>query len=410
MRNRKTIGKIIEKTGKIESEQAMNRKLVSMAKKDVKVNNSYMGVYKEIPLLIKAELIRESEKECVEKGKVLIVNTCLIGDFIASTPALCKFIRKHYKQVDIIVSRPLKPIAERIRGIRKVFIAKSVYDRDIEKDSGTDATTSDDLDCYDKVIVMRISKESYNLIKHVQTNEIKTSLVHHTTYGAHLLGKNIMKKTPKQWRDMNFEILGEKNTIVTFDDIFEFTKEDYEKIENIPEIQRNEKDEKLVIVHTRASFIMQQWDLKNWVALLKRLHASGKYRFIFVGATKEQSDYEKITKKLDFKTYSLINKVDLKDLLLIMRRCDYFVGIDSGPRNMAHIADLRSVTLLGPAPHLFMPPCKKDIAIDKSNGRGLYQKFFYKKNGFIHQITVDEVYDAFQKIVRNSNKGSSMKK
>ncbi len=401
---KKITNKILILTLTIIKKQKNYRKLIHMVAKNKKVNHSYFSIYKEIPLILKARLLKKKNKNYIPTGKILIVNTCLIGDFIVSTPAIRKFIKKHPNKVDIIVSRPLKTLAEKIRGIRKVFVAESIYESEVEKIAARTRKENDKLDDYDTVIILRISKESYKLIKNVQTRTVKTSLTYYSKYGVHLLRKNIMKKTPKQWREVNFEILGEHCSNVAFDDIFAFTKADYDKIKSFEELNNKKRNEKIVIVHTHASFIMQQWDLNRWIELLQRIHKSGTYRFIFVGTVKENKDYKEILKKLDFKTYSLINKIDLKDLLLVMRKSDYFIGIDSGPRNMAHTADLRSVTILGPAPHLFMPPCPKDKILDKSNGRGLYQKFFYKKNGFINKITVDEVYDAFQKLVAESKK------
>lgn len=48
-----------------------------------------------------------------------------------------------------------------------------------------------------------------------------------------------------------------------------------------------------------------------------------------------------------------------------------------------------------------MPWSKKDIVIDKSNGGGAYEALFYKKKGYIHSITVEEVFEAFKKIKKN---------
>lgn len=374
-----------------------------MVTENKKVNKSYFSIYKEIPFILKARLIKKKPKSST-KGKILIVNTCLVGDFTASIPAIRQFIKKHPQKVDMVVSSPVKILAQRIQGINKVFVAKSVYARNIEQ---TDKEKQEDIsttDAYDTIIIMRISKESYNMIKNMQAREIKTSLFYYLKYGSHLLKNNIIRKTPKQWREVNFEILGEHIPTKKIKDTFVFNKEDHDKIKQLKELKNKKKNEKIVIVHTRASFIMQQWELKKWIELLQRINDSGTYRFIFIGTIGEEEDYKIISKKLKFKTYSLIHKVDIKDLYLIMKQSDYFVGVDSGPRNLAHTADLRSVTILGPAPHLFMPPSSKDKILDKSRGRGLYQKFFYKKNGFIHQITVDEVYNAFQTLVAENKK------
>ena len=83
---------------------------------------------------------------------------------------------------------------------------------------------------------------------------------------------------------------------------------------------------------------------------------------------------------------------------MIIRKADYFIGVDSGPANIAHLADTRSVVLYGPGPHMFMSHHSDDIAIDKSGGRGLLNLYFSMPNSYISRITVDEVFDAFQNL------------
>jgi ADP-heptose:LPS heptosyltransferase len=80
-----------------------------------------------------------------------------------------------------------------------------------------------------------------------------------------------------------------------------------------------------------------------------------------------------------------------------MRMADYFIGIDSGPRNMAHLADLRSISLFGPGIRDFMPLSRKDIVIDKSNPMAT-SLFHYSRESSMKKISAEEVFEAFRKI------------
>src|SRR3989344_5939249 len=97
----------------------------------VKINYEFFKVFKEIILLLKVSFIKK-RGGCKKSGRVLIVNPCLIGDFMVSMHAINRFIRNHNFKVDLMVSPPLKELAEKIVGVRKVFVAKSVFDREIE--------------------------------------------------------------------------------------------------------------------------------------------------------------------------------------------------------------------------------------------------------------------------------------
>jgi ADP-heptose:LPS heptosyltransferase len=198
---------------------------------------------------------------------------------------------------------------------------------------------------------------------------------------------------------VDFKILDLPYRNVTFKEIFNFNEDDYKKIRKLPSLKTRNK---IIIIHTGPVWIMRAWENKKWADLIKKINSSGKYRFIFVGTGKAKKDFEEISKKLDFKVYSLIDKVNIKELMIVLRLSNYLIGVDSGPRNMAHLADLRSITLFGPAASgaIYMPWSKKDIVIDKSNGGGAYEALFYQKKGYIHKITVNEVLEAFKKITK----------
>ncbi|MBI1805056.1 MAG: hypothetical protein HY033_08860 [Ignavibacteriae bacterium] len=87
-----------------------------------------------------------------------------------------------------------------------------------------------------------------------------------------------------------------------------------------------------------------------------------------------------------------------------MRTSDYFIGIDSGPRNLAHLADLRSVSLLGTAPKNFMPLNKEDIVIDKFTCR--CKSFYYLHRVSHAKISVEEVFDGFRRLSKTSVNGT----
>jgi ADP-heptose:LPS heptosyltransferase len=91
----------------------------------------------------------------------------------------------------------------------------------------------------------------------------------------------------------------------------------------------------------------------------------------------------------------LINTVDLKTTLLVMRLSNYFIGIDSGPRNMAHLADLRSICFLAPAPRNFMPVNTDDIVIDKFTCRCKSLYYFHKVSA-LTTLSAEEVVNSFK--------------
>ncbi len=358
-----------------------------------KVNLDYLNLYQEIPLfcaLIVSSFFRKKEHRIT--GNMLIVNTCLIGEFAASVPAIRDYIKRNENVVvDLMVSPPLKPLAERIRGVRGVYVARSLYGRHIEETERAEQK----FPAYDRIFVMRISGDAFRIIRRISFGAIRTGLREYSGYAIHLWGSILTRRVPKQWIELNFEMLGGTLRNLPFDEIFQFLESDYADVTRLEALQTTQNK---VVIHTGAGWVMKKWSTDKWIELLNRVRHLGDARFIFVGGAEDIDDYAAISSKLEFPAYSLIGKVNLLQLLLVLRQSDYFIGTDSGPRNMAHLADTRSIAILGPGPHFYMSWSRKGIVIDKSRGRGLHQMFFAKKNGFIHQITADEVYEAFKKL------------
>lgn len=358
------------------------------------LNIDYLNLAKEPMYIYLSTLVKR--KKDISSRRVLIVNPSAIGDFVVSLPAICTFLKKHNVATDLLVSPPVKPLAERVRGISNVYVAASVHGRSIEQH-----TEEQHLPEYDAIYVIKLSKPAYRLLKTVSFKHIHTSLASYLNYALHLTGKSFLRAKTKQWREINFEIFKENSRDVPFEKLFAFTSQDYRRIRAFPELKRRGK-ERIVLIHTGSGWKMKMWENKNWIETIKTINKFGKFKFVFVGGKEEAEDLETIRRKLPFKISSLIGKANLRDLLLAMRMSDYFIGIDSGPRNMAHIADLRSVSIFGPGPHMFMPLSNKDIVLDKSKGGRVYERFFYKKNTAIKKITPDEVVIAFKRLLKNS--------
>lgn len=361
---------------------------------DGKINYEELNIAKEIPLLIKLRLKKLFNRRIKKKGNILIINTCIIGDFVSTLPALSLFIKKNKMNIDMIVSSPVKTLAEKIKGVNRVFTSKSAYNRSIEQNNQDGPIPYE----YEKVIIMRISPESYNQIKTIKCSKILIYDIQFFKFFFHLVKNILLKKPVKQWREINFEILNLKEPLkkIRFEEIFDFNKDDYSEIKKIKELSGKEKK---IIIHTGSGWKMKLWGNENWIKLLKMINNEGNFKFIFIGSTnEEQKSFEYIQKNLDFEIFSIINKADLKNLLCIMKTSHYFIGIDSGPRNMAHLADLRSISLLGPGIKDFMPWDKKDIVIDKSEYKGTSLFYFHKKS-CMEKIIPTEVFDGFKKLL-----------
>jgi ADP-heptose:LPS heptosyltransferase len=359
------------------------------------INYAEFTIVKEIPPMLRLRCRRTNKNVSPRTKQMLVIDTGLIGDFLATLPALSAFLAEHKTKADLIVSPAVLPLVKRLRGAKSVFSAKSAYNRKIEG-SRENAVLGKE---YDTLVVLRISLQAYAMIRGIRYRKLVSYDKEYFKFFGHLVKNNVLLGKPvKQWRDINFAILGLKPRHVSAEQIFDFTGDEH--------ITLPGTNQKKLLIHTGSGWRGKLWRNKNWSALLQKIHDGeigrpGTCDVIFIGGTaEEQASYQEISGKLPFKTYSLIGKADLKSLFLIMRSADYFIGVDSGPRNLAHIADLRSITLLGPGGKDFLPENKNDIWIDKSSPRATGILSF---GDDMEKITPDEVHDAFLRLQKQDN-------
>jgi ADP-heptose:LPS heptosyltransferase len=368
----------------------------AMLKKFINVEEFKLGG--EIPLLIKLRLKKLMVRHTTCGDRTLVVDTCIIGDFIATLPALRLFIQNSKHEVDLIVSPPVKTIAEAIIGVHTVYTAISIYKRNYEKQSEQKIQPHE----YGHVLVLRISQDAYELLNQFRYSDMTTYDIPFIKYFAHIFWSTLLKKNVRQWRDVNYEMAGvvKPSKDLVFDDIFSANNREYDRVRALPEMQGLRKR---IIIHTGSGWHVKLWDDMKWIDTIKKINQLGEYDFIFIGGgEKEANSFAYIQQHLNFPVRSLINKIDLKTTLLVMRLSSFFIGIDSGPRNMAHLADLRSISLLGPAPRNFMPVHKDDIVIDKFTCR-CKSLFYFHKVSALTTLMADEVVDNFKKLTLSAS-------
>jgi ADP-heptose:LPS heptosyltransferase len=198
----------------------------------------------------------------------------------------------------------------------------------------------------------------------------------------------------KQLSEFNFEVFGkrgrdERNLCV--DDVLDLV--DVPPLDAWPG--------RIVLVHTGSGSRLYLWPIDKWAALLDSLHKLKDISFVFVGGTEEeQRTFEKLSAHLPFPLHSIIKRYDLLELLMLMRKSTLFVGVDSGPRHLAHLVDLPSVSLLGPGPKSFQPLNRNATVLDVTECRKCFTLYCPHAPNCIERIEVDAVASACRKVLQ----------
>jgi ADP-heptose:LPS heptosyltransferase len=211
---------------------------------------------------------------------------------------------------------------------------------------------------YDLVIVLRLSGPARQLLADISYKSIRTYLFPILRYGLNLAVKP--SRQVKQIGEFNFEVFGKYGRSahrINADEIFDFD-----------EVRGPHKAaDRTVLVHTGSGSRLYMWPTAKWVQLLESLNDGKDLSFVFVGGTEEeQRTFEEISRRTSLPLHSAIRRYDILELVMLMRASHLFIGVDSGPRHLAHLVDLPSVCLLGPGPKSFQPLNDEATVIDEN--------------------------------------------
>jgi ADP-heptose:LPS heptosyltransferase len=228
----------------------------------------YASVVCELPALLRIQTLKP--RSVPSPQTVLIVNCCLIGDFVVSLPAITDFIREHSTaQIDLLISPSVVPIARRLRGVRRVYAARSVFGRNTESTGSDEGLASS----YDLVVVLRLSEPARRLLAMTSYRAIRTYFIPLLKYAVHLAIRPSAQV--KQMSEYNFEAFGKagrREQHLCADAVFDFT--------DLPAV--NAGPGRTVVVHTGSDSRVHLWPVDKWVTLLERLHQLKDVSFVFV--------------------------------------------------------------------------------------------------------------------------------
>ena len=327
---------------------------------------------------------------------VLIVAPCIVGDCLSCLPAIEAFAKENEIFYDIVVSPDFESLALQLRRRRHVFVASSSYKRTTEASKRIRQNIPSQ---YDLIVVLRFSPAAFELIRDIKCQRVISSDFALLRYIAGVAKSSLLGRPVVQTRSAMYEVLKIRPESANGHLPIVFTDCNGKRnpVNDIPALQGTDMK---ILVHPGSGWRVKLWSDDRWVGLIERINSISDCRFIFVGRGEvEKSTFQRIQSRLDFRLYSLINALNLWELFQVMKQCDVFIGIDSGPRNLAHLADLRSITLLNPAAvKNFMPYDDRDIVVERPN-RFPANIVNTRRGANLSNITENEVFEAYERLL-----------
>lgn len=162
------------------------------------------------------------------------------------------------------------------------------------------------------------------------------------------------------------------------------------------------RDEKLVALHPFSSITERGWHLDNFAELANHL-AAGGFRPLVLGAPNDRFLFDPEVERFGSSCVDLVGKSSLRITMALLKRCELFVGNDSGVMHLAAAAGIPLVAIFGPQSPVKFGPWNERATVmySKFPCSPCRQKFFtecqpspHGKPECIESITLAEVIAA----------------
>ena len=342
---------------------------------------------------------------------ILVVRLDHIGDFVCTTPVF-KNLKKQFpgSKITVLINSASKELAYRDPSIDKVITFSPIH---LARGDGTSTLRG----------LLRIIRDVRNIgfdlgidprgdilsIAIMWLGGVKYRVGYGITGGGFLLNRVCRYDKSKHVVDRNLALLEALDIPVSnrLPEVY-FSKKDEDEVERLlrpvplgtsclGHRARNDGSmtglERAVIIHPFAGAKAKEWPRENFCKLIERLKEDG-YKVLLVGSKDDNGIFEN--------TADLRGKLNLPQLACLIKSIGFFIGLDSGPANIAAALNVPSVIICSGTnmPQLWIPDNPNVRFVYKDvNCRPCELKVCRKKrHECMDQITVDEVFAKFMEI------------
>lgn len=129
-----------------------------------------------------------------------------------------------------------------------------------------------------------------------------------------------------------------------------------QNILNVNEYIKENNLNKIAIFHVGARKKLRQWKLDNFVQVASFLHLNYQTQIVFIGSGDDQNDISQVMQQLEFKSYSIVDKLNLVEFAYLCSKSYLYIGNESGPLQIASLYSIPIFALFGPGvPNVFYP-------------------------------------------------------
>lgn len=358
------------------------------------------------------------EKIPASVQKILVIRLDHIGDFVCTTP-LFKNLKIKFPdaKIAVLVNFASKDLAYRNSDIDKVITFSPFYLARSEKSSNFKG-------------LIRVIKDVKNIgfdlgieprgdllsILIMWLGGVKYRVGYGITGGGFLLNEAHRYDESKHAIDRNLALLEALDISVSSrsPEVY-FSEKDEDEVERLLRVKcawipvfagmtrcgKEIAPDKAVVLHPFAGAKAKEWGHDKFQSLIEKLNKNNR-SVILVGSKSDSGNFSNV--------FDIRGSLNLPQLACLIKRIGFFIGLDSGPANIAAALNAPSVIICSGTniPQLWIP--------NNSNVKFVYKDTDCKPCGLkvcgkekhecMESISVDDVYDKFKEIA-NGKMGQS---
>jgi lipopolysaccharide heptosyltransferase II len=190
---------------------------------------------------------------------------------------------------------------------------------------------------------------------------------------------------------------------VELDPIIPLRQDDKKEIDNFFQQNMLENYHPLIVIHpeTSATTPYKRWDEERYATLADTLIEDYHARVILTWGPGELSTVEEIAHRMKHPPLIACQTENLQKLTEIFRRCDLYIGSDTGPMHIAASVRTPVVALFGPTDHRVNAPSlrNRNIIVRKDLACSPCREFRCASRECMEAVTPEEVLDAAIKLL-----------
>ncbi|MBI4708380.1 MAG: glycosyltransferase family 9 protein [Candidatus Omnitrophica bacterium] len=171
--------------------------------------------------------------------------------------------------------------------------------------------------------------------------------------------------------------------------------------------ENNIKPEYSVIIHPCAGYSSKNWSSEKFSELARLIRERLNLSLIFIGAQKDVKTINSIIEASGIDAINAAGKTSLGELVALIQKTGFFIGVDSGPSHVASILNKPAIILYSGTNNAneWAPRGINTVVIQKKVSCQECELLECKINECMNLITVKEVFDTLNVLVaKNINK------